>query len=144
MKQLSIAFFLFTLSVAFINCKKKAVAPSSYNFPIIQENYDSTLLVASNANKNICLMIHASWCNTCNTFKANVLADENVVNIIKDKIVFAMIDGDKTYGKTYFNQFQLSGFPTFILLDKNGVELSRKSGGLSSSDFKTWVTPYLK
>jgi thioredoxin-related protein len=55
-----------------------------------------------------------------------------------------MIDGDMTYGKTYYNLYNASGFPTFLILDKNGSELSRKSGGMSSSEFTNWVTPYLK
>jgi thioredoxin-related protein len=136
------SFFAFALFNS--GCKKKAVAPSSYNFTVIQENFDSTKTAAVANKQNICLMIHADWCNICNTFLAEVLTDEAVINKIKNKIVFGLIDGDKTYGKTYFNLYNIQGFPTFLILDEKGVEITRKSGGLSSAEFITWVTPYLK
>jgi uncharacterized HAD superfamily protein len=80
----------------------------------------------------------------CNTFKANVLTDSSVINTINNKIVFALIDGDKTYGKTYFDKYSINSFPTFVILDKNGNAIIKKIGGLSASEFKTFVTPYLK
>jgi thioredoxin-related protein len=134
--------FIFLLS----SCKKKvAVTPlSDYKVTVIDENWDQTLLKAQTKDKNICLMFHASWCNICKTFIADVLTNTNVANTINNKIIVGLIDGDKTYGKPYFNQFNGDSFPTFLILDKNGQEISRRKGGMNNTEFLNWINTYLK
>jgi thioredoxin-related protein len=140
-----ILFFLIT-SIVFTACKKKVpVTPlDEYKVTVIHEDFDGALNLASTNDKNMCLMLHADWCTICKTFIRDVLTEEEVEQAIKSKIVFALIDGDKDYGKTYFNQYNAHGFPTFLILDKHGVEIARNGGGLSKSEFLTWVNAYLK
>jgi thioredoxin 1 len=144
MKIILPLFILFITTLFFANCNKKIVVPTSYALKIFDENYEGTISETNAKNQNACIMIHASWCSVCNKFKANVLTDSSVVNTINNKIVFALIDGDKTYGKTYFDKYGINSFPTFVIVDKNGNAITKLSGGLTASEFKAFVSPYLK
>ncbi len=134
---------LITCSITTNSCKKVS-PPASYPFAIVFDNLDSTKQLANARNKNIFLMVHADWCSVCNTFKSTVLQSTAVKNLLADSIVTALIDGDKTYGKPIANNYGVQGFPTFLILDKNGVLLQKKSGGISETEFSTWIKAYLK
>jgi thioredoxin-related protein len=130
--------------ITFINCGKKTFPAVNFPFYIVQENFDTTKTIATNQDKNIFLMFHADWCSICNTFKTSVLTSIDIKNTLQNKIITSLIDGDKTYGKPYATQFGITGYPTFLVLDKSGMELSRRVGGMDEATFKAWITPYLK
>jgi thiol:disulfide interchange protein len=89
-------------------------------------------------------MIHADWCNSCNVFKTNVLNDAEIKDLLENKIVVSLIDGDKPYGQLYYNQYNAQGFPTLLVLDAEGKELKRNKGALSMNEFQSWIKDYLK
>jgi thioredoxin-related protein len=136
--------FLFSIIFLATACAKKVPEPKTYPFYIVQDNFDTTKSLALAQQKNIFLMIHADWCSVCNTFKTDVLNDASIKTFMENKIVASMIDGDKTYGKTYYDLFSVSAFPTMLVLDATGKELLRKRGTFTKEEFKVWLTPYLK
>ena len=139
----SIVFAILLAFTAFSCSKKnKEIPHDQYKVTVIHDNWASTLSNANSNNKNIVLMIHASWCSICNTFINTVLTDESVEAEIGNKIIVSLIDGDKDYGKTYYNQFNATGFPTFIITDKDGIEKARRSGKMTKEEFISWITPY--
>jgi thioredoxin-related protein len=109
---------------------------------VIHDNWANTLSTAKSNGKNIVLMIHASWCSICNTFINTVLTDESVETEIGNKIIVSLIDGDKEYGITYYNQFNATGFPTFIIADNDGVVKAKRTGKMTKEEFISWISPY--
>lgn len=143
------AIFIFiVMSMAFlslISCNKVKTTPKeNYMVSVIHEDYNASLQKAQADNKNVCIMLHADWCSICKTFIADVLTDEGVAQAINGKILFALIDGDKTYGKTYYDLYKASSFPTFVITDKQGVEITKRSGKMDKTEFQNWITNYLK
>jgi thioredoxin-related protein len=140
--------FLIVLLTTFslISCTKKVkeIPHDQYKVEVIHDNWDSTLSAANTQDKNIVLMIHASWCSICNTFINTVLTDESVETEIGNKIIVSLIDGDKEYGKPYYTQFGASGFPTFVITDKAGNQIAKRSGQLSKEEFLSWISPHYK
>ena len=134
------------LILSILGCSKKVKEPNpgDYKVTIHMDNWNQMSTDAITKDQNMFLMLHASWCSICNTFKNEILTEESVATIVNNKIVVGLIDGDKDYGKPYMSQYNASGFPTFLILDKNGTELARKSGAFSKSDFLNWINPYLK
>jgi thiol:disulfide interchange protein len=143
-KKLIVASSILVCLFALGNCGKKSLTAPTYSFSIIQDNLDSSKTVATAQNKNIFLMVHADWCSVCQTFKTTVLQSAEIKNTLSNGIVTSLIDGDKTYGKPIATQYNVGAFPTYLILDKNGVELKRRSGTVDEATFKAWVTPYLK
>jgi thioredoxin-related protein len=144
MKNLILSGIVILMMLVVSSCGKKAYPPVQYPFSIIEENLDSAKNLANSKNMNVFLMVHADWCTQCNIFKTTVLQSEDIKNTLANGIVTSLVDGDKDYGKPIASQYAVTGFPTFIILDKNGVVLQRKTGGMAEADFKKWVTPYLK
>jgi thioredoxin 1 len=125
-------------------CNPKVNPPAGYPFYVIQDNYDTTKVIAKQQNKNIFLMVHADWCSICNQFKSSVLNDNEVKNVLENKIITSLIDGDKTYGKPYATQFGVVGFPTMFVLDADGNVLVKRKGGMDKATFLAWINNYLK
>ncbi len=138
-------FSLLTLAIlGFENCGKKTYPPVTIPYGVIYDNMDSAKTLAGSADKNIFLMFHAAWCNACFNFKTNVLNNADTKALLENKIVISLVEGDLTYGKPYAEQFNVTGYPTYVVLDKNGNTLIRKTGGMSAETFTQWITPYLK
>ncbi len=137
---------IFLMLACIFGCSKKVKEPNPGDYKVViqYDNWNQMKADAGIKDQNMFLMLHASWCSICNTFKNDVLTEEEVGTILNNKIVIGLIDGDKDYGKPYMTQFNAGGFPTFLILDKNGNELAKKSGAFSKPDFLSWINPYLK
>ncbi len=135
----------FLLIISVIACGKKvkelSLEENKVSFHLNNWNQMSVDAVAK--TQNIFLMLPASWCSICITIKKDILTEESVGNMVNNKIVVGLIDGDKDYGKLYISRHNANGFPTFLILDKNGNELLRKTGEISKSDFLNWINPFL-
>jgi thioredoxin 1 len=140
-KVLAASIFIISLLTM---CKLKVNPPAGYPFYVIEDNYDTTKIIANQQNKNIFLMVHADWCSVCNQFKSSVLNDTDVKSKLENKIITSLIDGDKAYGKPYASQYGVVGFPTMFILDASGNVLVKRKGGMDKATFLAWVNNYLK
>jgi len=129
MKPILILTLITCSIISTTSCSKKVKETplDQYKVTVVHDNWDSTKSLANSNNKNICLMIHASWCSICNTFKSDVLTDQSVENEIASNIILSLIDGDKEYGKPIYIQYGATGFPTFVITDANGNMLAKRS-----------------
>lgn len=136
-----VSFLLIQSKIAY---GKKVKEPSLEDFKgsIPLNSWNQMSKDAVTKNQNMILMLHPSWGAIFNTFKKDILIEGLVGNIVNNKIVIGLIDGDKDYGKLHMNPYNANGFPTFLILDKNANELTRKSGGLGKSDFLNWINPF--
>jgi len=71
--------------------------------------------------ENSLLFFSANWCEHCKKAKADI--QENKIEIFSDLIY---IDYDES--KDLVQSYGVKKIPTFILLNKNGVEVDRKVG----------------
>lgn len=134
------------IAILIASCLKnsKEIPHQKYSVKVIHDNYDSTLNVATKADKNICLMLHAPWCKYCNKFIGDVLTDSSVKNEIGNKIIVGLINGDSDYGKKYYKQYMANGYPTFLILDNKGMLINKKPGSQSKDEFIDWIKNYYK
>jgi thioredoxin-related protein len=85
--------------------------------------------------KPIFYMIYANWCVYCNNIKQNVLKDPEVVSFINSNYIFAGLDFEKKGSEEFKKKYKVTSFPTFIVLDENGLELARLTGELKKEKF---------
>jgi thioredoxin-related protein len=141
--------FILLLLISFCFCTacKKNVATTpkeDYKIKLIEDNWNAAKAEATTNDKNIILMLHATWCNYCKTFIKDVITDQSIASALENKIVFALINAEEGDGPSLKSQYGGSGYPHFIIVESNGNKLAEKQGNTNSSEFLSLVTPYLK
>ena len=66
---------------------------------------------------------------------ASTFQNNDLINLAKENFINLKIDAESEYGGELFNQFQGSGYPLIVFLDKKGLELDRFYGYLPAYEF---------
>lgn len=99
---------------------------------------DAALAKGKQEGKPTLLFFTASWCPPCKQMKREVLPQESVASTIRDEFVGVYIDIDARQGDA--SSYGIQGVPTFIVMDKDGTEIARRSGAMSPGEFKQFLT----
>lgn len=78
----------------------------------------------------------AVWCPPCNELKKNVFAHPNF-EAATQNIVKVYIDGDHDNAQLIADQYQVSGYPTILILNPKGQEILRLAESLNYQQFLT-------
>ncbi len=81
---------------------------------------------------------YADWCGPCQMMKPVV---EEIMAGLKG-ITLEEVNVDEDQERA--GKANVMSIPTFVIEDDNGVEISRKIGGLGKEDFKSWVVSFIK
>jgi len=88
---------------------------------------------AAAKNKPILTVFSTSWCAPCQAMVKNLYPLAEVKKGLAD-YVCVYVDGDKE--KTIMQKYKIEGFPTFVVIDKDGRELGRFIGAKhNANDF---------
>jgi thioredoxin-related protein len=87
------------------------------------------------ANKPIFYMVYANWCPHCKNIKATTLKDPEVISFMNFNYIFAGLDFEKSGSESFKSAYNIKSFPTFLVLDANGIELARFTGELKKEKF---------
>lgn len=88
-------------------------------------DYSYALELAQKRNQKVLLDFETSWCGPCKTMDQYVYTADTIVSAASS-MVSVKIDGDEQ--KELVKKYQVSGYPTVIVLDSSGSELTRASG----------------
>ena len=112
-----------------------SVASADPASPPIEEAIKQAAL----ARKPLLLEFHAQWCQPCKEFEAKTLPDTRVQAALKD-VVFVRYDADDDVGSRAAMKYKVDAYPTFLVLDQQGVEVIRRSGApLGEHGIKSFV-----
>jgi thiol-disulfide isomerase/thioredoxin len=90
---------------------------------------ESAFELAREQGKPVFLYWGAEWCPPCHQIKATIFDKPEF--IAKSKLFVAVyLDGDTDRAQKYGDQFGVMGYPTMIVFDSGGAELTRIPGGL--------------
>ena len=90
---------------------------------------ESAFALARDENKPIFLYWGAIWCPPCHQIKATIFSKPEF--IAKSKLfVPVYLDGDTEQAQKLGDRFGVRGYPTMIVFDSNGTEITRIPGGL--------------
>jgi thiol-disulfide isomerase/thioredoxin len=84
---------------------------------------------AQESGKPIYLYWGAVWCPPCHAIKATVFKSREFIERSK-LFVPVYLDGDSQNAQAYGEEFGVLGYPTMIVFDSNGVELTRIPDGI--------------
>src|SRR5262249_45526976 len=95
---------------------------------------DVAIKQAATSKKPLVLEFGASWCGPCKIFEQTVLPDAEVQKAIGD-VVFVRYDAEVAPGDAAAARFRVDAFPTFLVIDRQGVERSRRRGSVDTAAF---------
>ncbi|MBP6109911.1 MAG: thioredoxin family protein [Rhodocyclaceae bacterium] len=87
---------------------------------------------AKTESKPVLLYWGASWCPPCNKLKATLFTRQDFIAQSR-AIVAVNIDGDLPSAQKLGTRFKVTGYPTMILMNANGTEITRLPGEVESA-----------
>ncbi|MEE8427496.1 MAG: thioredoxin family protein, partial [Woeseiaceae bacterium] len=90
---------------------------------------DEAFAAAKESEKPIYLYWGAVWCPPCHAIKATVFKSPEFIERSK-LFIPVYLDGDADNAQAYGEEFGVRGYPTMIVFDSNGVELTRIPDGI--------------
>lgn len=109
-----------------------APSPSGRADRITWLSYDQGMAQAQKEGKRALLDFMAEWCGWCKKMDKDVYTNPSVI-ALSGKYVFIKIDADQRPDLT--KKYEVSGFPTTVLLDSGGREIGRIPGYVDASRF---------
>jgi len=80
---------------------------------------------------------HADWCSPCQTMKL-IVAD--LEKSLAGKVEFSQVNVDTQM--EIAQKYSIMSIPTFVL-EKEGIEVGRKTGAISREAMEIWLNSYL-
>ncbi len=90
---------------------------------------DEAFAAAKESGKPIYLYWGAVWCPPCHAIKATVFKSPEFIERSR-LFIPVYLDGDTENAQAYGEEFGVRGYPTMVVFDSNGVELTRIPGGI--------------
>ena len=108
-------------SIAWINTKTTADVDSAFTRAIAEK-------------KPVFLFWTAAWCPPCNHVKSMIFTREEFVAKSR-AFVPVYVDGDTPSGQALGKRFNVSGYPTMVLLTADGNEVTRLEGSVEPAKY---------
>ncbi|MGV6943795.1 thioredoxin family protein [Sphingobacterium kyonggiense] len=91
-------------------------------------NLNEAITLAKQLNKHVIIDFYTDWCVPCKRMDQEVLKNPKTAEALGDRFILAQINAEKNEGIGLAQKFQIQAYPTFIVVDKNQIEVGRLTG----------------
>ena len=84
---------------------------------------EEAVLAAKRSNKLVLADMSAIWCPACRKLDEQVFSNERVKAQIRQDFVYARIEYESPEGKSFMQNYQVTGFPTLLILNVKAEKL---------------------
>lgn len=79
--------------------------------------------LAKRSNKLVLSDLSAIWCPSCRKLDKQVFSDKRVQTQLKQDFVYARIEYESPEGEIFMRNYQVTGFPSLLVLNAEGEKL---------------------
>ena len=90
---------------------------------------------AKKENKLVFVDCYTQWCGPCKKMARDIFPDAKVGKYMNARFVNVKIDMEAKYAEGLAKEWQVSGYPTFIIFNADGKEIGRFMGGSDADGF---------
>lgn len=90
---------------------------------------------AKKEGKLVFVDCYTQWCGPCKKMARDIFPDAEVGKYMNPKFVCLKIDMEAAYAEGLAKEWQVSGYPTFIIFNADGKEIGRFMGGSDAANF---------
>ncbi len=121
-----VALFLVVLLFSFN--QNKTIDDNKTGIQFLEGNLQQAKLKAMAENKPIFVDVYATWCGPCKKLKKSTFKDKEVSDYFNKNFVNIAVDGETKEGIEIVNKYNVEGYPTLLILDKDGKLLTQSVG----------------
>lgn len=100
---------------------------------------EEALTQAKRENKLVLADMSAIWCPSCRKLDQEVLSNTKVQTAIEQHFVFSRIEYESEAGKAFMAKYDVSAFPTLLILDANGQKVRKLPLTFSPEQFIAYL-----
>ena len=108
-------------------------------------SFEDALIQAANQQKKIFVDVYTMWCGPCIVMQETVFQEASVGEYFNERFVNFKLDAESEAqnGPELAARFDIGVYPTYLILDSEGVEINRGSGSMSAEHFVAMVSQLL-
>ncbi len=123
-------------AIALFACMLIAAARADAQGIVFEKAKFSELLTkAKEQDKLIFIDVYATWCGPCRRMAEEVFTDKSVGDFFNANFINAKFDAERGEGVWVASRYKVDRYPTFLLVDGNGVLQGTMIGGSPAADF---------
>lgn len=101
---------------------------------IVDNNLSNVLDLAGEEAKLTFVEFYTDWCLPCQIMDESVFVNKPLSDYYNESFVNFKLNGESEEGKKFGFVFEVSQYPTFIVLDQRGRVVAKEYGGKSVTD----------
>jgi len=102
-------------------------------------SWNELLQKATQENKPIFVDCYTSWCVPCKKLALEVFPLKSMGEYFNANFICAQMDMEKGVGKELCVKYEISSFPTMLILDSKGFKIGQLLGLRSANDILSWA-----
>ncbi len=107
-------------------------------------NFADICAKAKKEKKNIFFDAYASWCGPCKLLKRDVFTSKTAGDFFNKKFINVAMDMEKGEGAALAPAFQITAYPTLLILNPKGEIIGRTMGYQSAEKLIEFAKPYVR
>ncbi len=121
-----------------LSAREKTEQIANFTWYTEQNTLEEMAQIAQKADKPIFAVFSAVWCGPCQQVKKTVFMTDDFKRIA-DSAILLYIEQTTPEGDAYNKKFNVSAFPTFKLISKDGIFLDHFTSQRTVDGFLNWI-----
>ena len=130
--------------VSFTTSKNKTDQTTTEGMIFTEGTFAEICAKAKKEKKNIFFDAYASWCGPCKLLKRDVFTSKTAGDFFNKKFINVAMDMEKGEGTALAPAFQITAFPTLLILNHKGEIIGRTMGYQSAEKLIEFAKPYVR